>query len=393
MNPSVTAFPSSHVGDARLHGLLSAQTFQGKVFHADLPENRHAPDFVLPIGPSARLMAHMIIRRPVESALDLGCGCGILGILVSDHTHSVTATDINPRALELTRINAQLNGVTNVETLSGSYFEPVRGRKFDLILANTPYVITPHSKYLYRDMVSSRRTDSIDLLKQIPGFLQPNGFAHINLCWTHSTNQNPWEPVQKAIRWIGMDGMLFLARDFTPEEYAEFWLVGNHRNSVAFNGQILTWADWYRSQGMERITLGHLVMRARPSIKNWFVIFRLDCEISQDSGDQVALLFRAQDRLDRLRNPGDILHAAFLSRRLRVQPLEGLAVITESSAFNFTIQVHQAAAEAIRLFDGQISAQDAFKKTGDHHTPTSKAYLHDLQLLMQFGMIEMKEKN
>jgi release factor glutamine methyltransferase len=51
----------------------------------------------------------------------------------------VTALDVSRRSVATVQLNARLRGL-RVETLRGSLFEPVRGRRFDLIATNPPYV-------------------------------------------------------------------------------------------------------------------------------------------------------------------------------------------------------------------------------------------------------------
>jgi Methylase of polypeptide chain release factors len=50
-------------------------------------------------------------------------------------------TDINPKALELTRINAENYGVSQrLKLLQGKDFEPVKGLRFDFVVSNPPYI-------------------------------------------------------------------------------------------------------------------------------------------------------------------------------------------------------------------------------------------------------------
>ncbi len=73
--------------------------------------------------------------------LDLGCGYGVIGItLAKAHPQiRVVMTDINPVAIELARKNAKHNGVAKrVEILLGDLYEPVKNRRFDVILSNPP---------------------------------------------------------------------------------------------------------------------------------------------------------------------------------------------------------------------------------------------------------------
>ena len=48
-------------------------------------------------------------------------------------------------------MNAELNQAGNIEWRQGSWYEPVAGEQFDLIVANPPYVLSPSSDYVYRD--------------------------------------------------------------------------------------------------------------------------------------------------------------------------------------------------------------------------------------------------
>src|SRR5262249_2945353 len=69
-----------------------------------------APDFVLPPGVVTSILSDFTVRRPVESALDLGCGSGVLGLLAASHARRVTALDVSPRAIAFSRFNAEMNG-------------------------------------------------------------------------------------------------------------------------------------------------------------------------------------------------------------------------------------------------------------------------------------------
>ena len=79
--------------------------------------------------------------RGDASVLDLGTGSGVAAVFAAQWAGRVVAVDINPAAVRCTRINALLHGVEDkVEALHGDLFEPVAGRRFDLILFNPPYL-------------------------------------------------------------------------------------------------------------------------------------------------------------------------------------------------------------------------------------------------------------
>ena len=61
------------------------------------------PDHVLGIGGATTSLLKATLRTPVESALDLGCGCGIQALYLATHATRVVATDLSSRACEITR--------------------------------------------------------------------------------------------------------------------------------------------------------------------------------------------------------------------------------------------------------------------------------------------------
>jgi 16S rRNA (guanine1207-N2)-methyltransferase len=72
--------------------------------------------------------------------LDIGCGIGVVGIAVKKDCPDcdVFLTDINKRAVKLSRMNAELNNV-EVRIFQGDLYEPLKGKKFNIILSNPPY--------------------------------------------------------------------------------------------------------------------------------------------------------------------------------------------------------------------------------------------------------------
>src|SRR5579872_4302342 len=117
------------------------------------------PDHVLDVNPTTITLSNLTVRRRAARALDLGTGCGVLALVAARHAGHVVGTDTNPRALNMAAFNARLNGIENVEWRSGSLFEPVAGERFDLVVCNPPYVISPVSRYEFRD--GGRRGDAL----------------------------------------------------------------------------------------------------------------------------------------------------------------------------------------------------------------------------------------
>lgn len=82
--------------------------------------------------------------RKGDFVLDMGTGCGLLGIIAAAKASHVVAVDINPYAVRCAKENAKLNHVIDkMSFIQGDLFTPLRqGEKFDLILFNAPYLPT-----------------------------------------------------------------------------------------------------------------------------------------------------------------------------------------------------------------------------------------------------------
>jgi ribosomal protein L3 glutamine methyltransferase len=79
----------------------------------------------------------------ISTVLDLCTGSGCLAVLASNFFPSaqIDATDLSKDALDVARINLKNHDVEDQITLhQGDLFEPVKSKKYDLILANPPYV-------------------------------------------------------------------------------------------------------------------------------------------------------------------------------------------------------------------------------------------------------------
>src|SRR5690606_30929725 len=104
------------------------------------------PDHVVGAGGASANLARLVTRRSVETALDLGTGCGVQVLHLAGRAGRITATDVNPRALDLARLSWALSGIEGVDTRLGSGFEPVSGERFDLVVSNPPFVISPRGR-------------------------------------------------------------------------------------------------------------------------------------------------------------------------------------------------------------------------------------------------------
>lgn len=79
--------------------------------------------------------------RPGLRVLDLGCGWGLVGVAAAKicGAENVWMADIDPRAVETARENAERNGVFGAHYCVSDGFSGISEAGFDLILSNPPY--------------------------------------------------------------------------------------------------------------------------------------------------------------------------------------------------------------------------------------------------------------
>ncbi len=105
----------------------------------DLRISEH-PD-VYPPSEDTYLMIRAISVSSGKRVLEIGPGSGIVSIHCALEGCTVTAIDINPEAVKLTKRNARSGGV-KIKTILGDLFSPMAGEKFDAIIFNPPYLVS-----------------------------------------------------------------------------------------------------------------------------------------------------------------------------------------------------------------------------------------------------------
>lgn len=91
------------------------------------------------IGTLAMLSA--VEFSPDDKILDMGCGYGVVGILAAKliGQENVTMCDISEKAVKQAKINAELNGVPDIDIKISDGFSNILDNDFTLILSNPPY--------------------------------------------------------------------------------------------------------------------------------------------------------------------------------------------------------------------------------------------------------------
>lgn len=265
------------------------------------------PDWVPGVQAPSVTLAKLAVRRTAATALDLGTGCGIQALLAAKHCDRVVATDVNPRALAFATFNAALNDVHAIEPRRGELFAPVAGERFDLIVSNPPYVLSPDSAFLYRD--SGLPGDEIcrRLVADAPTFLDEGGFAHILVSWVHPADGDWAVPLRLWVEGSGCDAWLLHYKSEDPVTHAANWLgpIASW-TPEAYGSALDRWVGYLRHLGVEAIGYGAVVLRRRSGVANWVRTDEIPLDRLESAGEHTLRVFEAADFLARL-GDGDAL--------------------------------------------------------------------------------------
>ena len=304
-----------------------------------------APDHVLGIGGAGLTLAGLTPRTPVATALDLGCGCGIQTLYLLRHADHVVATDVSERALAFTAFNAALAGVSvsdgsdagsrggagRLELLRGSLLEPVAGRRFDLIVSNPPFVLTPPAvREAGLPLMEYRDAGGPVLPTLVAGLgehLEPGGSAVMLGNWEHrhtslgtgdipdSANDfatdsttdsgavgSSWR--NAVATWIpeGLDGWVIEREVQDPVEYATMWLrdggLAPERDAAGFDAALEAWIGDFEARGVQGVGFGYLIVHRPQCLREpWRLLEEVATSGQGGLGRHVAEVLEARERL------------------------------------------------------------------------------------------------
>lgn len=283
----------SGVGQARAAVSLNATRLPGSERHwwllSDLDEHFVGgplrPDHVLGVGGATRsLLGIAFPTSPGDRVLDLGTGCGVIGLVAAEAGASVVATDVSARALTFAEMNARLNEQSGIEFRLGDRFEPVRGERFDQILSNPPFVITPRvagvARYEYRDGGLAGDDLVASVLGSAEAHLNPGGTLQALANWEYRWGQ---DGLQRVLGWVSgaeahephqwLDAWVLERQRLSPVRYAETWARdgGAVAGSAEFDARVNDWLADFSSRRVHGIGFGFVFLHAgagdRPPVR------------------------------------------------------------------------------------------------------------------------------
>ena len=201
-------------------------------------------------------------------------------------------------------------------------------------------MISPETKYVFRDSGVSGDGFSARLVAEAPAHLAEGGFATLMVSWLRTTADG-FERPRGWVEGSGCDAWLIAGRTLDPLDHASVWT--DSPDPQQFGGKLDSWVAYLRELGADRIVEGATILRRRSGGRSWV---RTDTAPGGEfgpAGEHVQRVFAANDRLVELDD--DAL-------------LDSVVALTDAHRFETSFAArHGARAEAsttIRLVDGLL---------------------------------------
>ena len=331
-------------------------------------------DHVLGVGGASVTLSGLQLPDPVDSVLDLGTGCGIQALHARRWAARVVATDISERALEFARLNAELNGVDGIEFRLGSLFDPVAGERFDRIVSNPPFVITPRDPrvpaYEYRDGGLEGDALVATVVAGAREHLVPGGIAQLLGNWEYRSAGAGVDGLERAAEWAdaaGLEVWIIEREQLDPARYAETWIRdgGTRAGTPEFERLCRVWLEDFERRGVSAVGFGYLLLRNPVGVRALSRTERLDAPIAAAAaglGAHFSAVLAAHDRMAHLTDR-EVLATRFavagdVTEERSHWPGEQdptVIVLRQGGALRRELQVGTELAAVVGACDGELS--------------------------------------
>lgn len=259
---------------------------------------------VMYIGLDSRGLVHAAPRRSCARLLDLCTGSGVQALSGSRYATEVVGVDMNPRAVRFARFNAQLNGIDNVRFLQGDLYAPVKGLRFDAILANPPFVPSPHSDLRFRDGGSTGEGVLARIISEAAPHLTPEGRLNIVTDLVDVANYGP----KLKLWWRGAAAHMLVLHTADRNEIL-FSVPHSHapfgQGFEAYNAELEKWVQNYRDAGLKAVNFGYIFIQQVPGMRLDSYYSRVIHNPSSPIQREVGNYFLQRQRLVEYENGGN----------------------------------------------------------------------------------------
>jgi methylase of polypeptide subunit release factors len=347
--------------------------------------------YVASYTPTASWLAALTPRRRFGRALDIGTGSGAQALLAARHSDEVIATDLNPRAVAFTALNAALNGIDNLEVRLGSLFEPVAGETFDLITCNAPYVVSPEDQWQYRDAPGFEADQlSQTVVTGVPDHLNDDGVGCMLVSWLAESEEDPDVRVDQWLQDNGCDAWVLGLSGADPLDHAAGWNEHLSGDPEAYGAALDRWTSYLEEHGVGWVTEGAVLLHKRPGEVHMIRTDPVDEDELEYAGDQVERVFKALERVAAIDDPVELLDERLaLVEDANIQQSageEGATVILEEGTWH-EVEIDDETVDVLVELDGRTTLAEALDRA---RVPRRRSTLADVQELLELGIVELR---
>ena len=331
-------------------------------------------DFVSGFNRYAKLLMDLTPRVQAVDALDAFASGGVQALHLGEHCRSVSATELNSRAIGFAQLNAGLNGIDQIDWLKGDRFAPAEGRQFDLIVANPPFFVGPALGHLYSDNEMELDAFCSDVVRQGAKHLKPGGYLVSLAEWVDLQGQNWKTRLRGWFEGIGCDAWVMTIHRHSPDRYARQRLLETIDPAQPGSETALKErAAYLREAGVKSILGGAIFLRRRLGT-NWIEIDDYPVEVTGPCGNEVLKGFARRDFLAESGSDEGLLES-----RLIVSDAVGLEEVHrlgESAGqpelrrlrvevgMKYTAKVNRVIVDLLRSCDGSRTLREALESSG-----------------------------
>lgn len=262
-----------------------------------------------------------------------------------------------------------MNGLDNIECRYGSFFEPVADERFELVVCNPPFVVSPDTEYVFRDAGLEGDAVSRQVLQGSAAALAEGGHATVLANWARDED-SAWDAAPRA--WLadrGCDILLLHFGSDEPLDYAARWNADRRGpDPEAYAAALARWMDYHRRLGIGRVANGGVIMRQRASGTPWVESFDASRSPVEGATAHVERLLAARDLSGPA--PDDVLvpvpHRLLQSLRHDGDSytVEGPTLVAEDSA-GVDGAVPATAIQVLFALDGERTLGEAIRRAAD----------------------------
>ena len=164
-----------------------------------------------------------------------------------------------------------------MELRLGSMLEPVAGERFDQVVSNPPFVITPRvsgedeeDRFTYRDGGLPGDQIVSGLFRNLESVLAPGGIAQMLGNWeiqgpAEDGGKDAWNARLRSWLPEAMDAWVIQREVLSPAEYAEMWLrdAAENRDRDEYAASYAAYLRDFASRGTTGVGFGSVWMRRR----------------------------------------------------------------------------------------------------------------------------------